>query len=121
MEENKSKLYEVAKKVIDKRMRKVIKEDPKLIDEEDIRVQTELQLVLKLTKTVKDPNSLSDESEKTIQYIMQVFNKAFHEMYELYCEEQQPKNKEKEEEQDKTQERTDENNPVKKEQEDLEI
>lgn len=89
MEENKSLLYEYAKNAISRMMRKVMKEDPKLIHEEDIRVQTELRLSLELTDTVKTSKPLPDEVEKAIQYTMQVFNKAFHEVYRLYLEELQ--------------------------------
>ena len=89
MEQNKVTLYELAKNQINKMMRTVIQEDPKLIHEEDIRVQTELQLALKLTDIVKTNETLSDGIEKAIEYTMQVFNKAFHEVYELYLEELQ--------------------------------
>lgn len=89
MEENKSLLYEYAKNAINRMMRKVMKEDPKLIHEEDIRVQTQLRLSLELTDTVKTSKPLSDEVEKAIEYTMQVFNKAFYEVYRLYLEEAQ--------------------------------
>lgn len=115
MEDNKLELYEVAKRVINRMMRKVMKEDSKLIDEEDIRVQTELRLTLKLTDKVKTSKSLSDEAEKAIVYTMQVFNKAFHEVYHLYLEELQEEN------QVETQKETDEQIPEKKEEKDLEI
>ncbi len=92
MEKDILELYETAKNAIDKMMRKVIKEDPELTDEEDIRVQTELLLTLKLTDKVKHAATLPDEVEKAIQYTMRVFNKAFHEVYDLYLQELQEKN-----------------------------
>lgn len=90
MEKNEVTLYELAKKQIDKTMRKVISENKELANERNIKEQTAIQLSLRLTDTIETSGSfLSDKVEKAIEYTMQVFDKAFAEVYKRYLQEQQ--------------------------------
>lgn len=94
MEENKLRLYESTKEMIFRVIKKVMRENPKLTNEEDIRELTEIITILQLTNQ-DDASDISDETEKEIEYRMQVFNKAFAEAYKQYINEEKNKENEK--------------------------
>ena len=110
----KEKLYEIAKRIISNTIRKLIRNNPQLLEQgnmEEIEVQTEALLIKQLTAKVKISVDLSDDTEQIIQHTMQVFDKEFDKLYRECVPE---KHLEKQEE-------TDEHISAKKEQEDLEI
>lgn len=114
MEKAKSELYEIAKRIIGNTIKKVVKNNPQLLekgDREELEIQTEALLIKQLTAKVNISSNFSDQTEKTIEYVMQVFNRVFEEEYKQYIPERQVKK----------QEETDEHISAKKEQEDLEI
>lgn len=90
----KEKLYEITKRIIGNTIKKVMRNNPKLVDQEDIRVQAQALLIKQLTDKVDISSDFSDEKEKTIEYVMRVFNRAFAEEYKQYIPEEQIKEQE---------------------------
>ncbi|MBO5478261.1 MAG: hypothetical protein J6A04_00800 [Clostridia bacterium] len=81
----KMKIYQLAERIITQTMNKVIRENPNMKDREDIRIATETAILLPLTKV-----NVSEEIEKEIESIMQVYNTVFNRVYTKYislCEE----------------------------------
>lgn len=106
--------YEIAKRIIVNKIKKVIKNNPQLLEKgdiEEIEIQTEALLIKQLTAKVNISTDLSDNTEKVIQYTLKVFDREFDKL----CREFIP------EEQAEKQEKTAGQIPKKKEETDLEI
>lgn len=102
MEKAKAELYEIAKRIIGNTIKKVVRNNPQLLEQgnrEEIEVQTEALLIKQLTAKVNISSNFSDETEKTIEYVMQVFNRVFEEEYKQYISEKQVKKQEENNEQ----------------------
>lgn len=80
MNKNELTLSQKAEKIIIEKIEEVIKEKRQLEGEEDIRVETELKILLALTqKGNKEAESM--DFDKEIEYIMKIFDKKFDELY----------------------------------------
>lgn len=80
MEKEKSEFYEIAKRIIVNKIKKVIKNRPQLLEKgdiEEIEIQTEALLIKQLTAKVNISTDLSDDTEKVVQYTLNVFDREF--------------------------------------------
>lgn len=106
--------YEIAKRIIVNKIKKVIKNNPQLLEKgdiEEIEIQTEALLIKQLTAKVNISTDLSDGTEKIIQYTLKVFDREFDKLYRECVPQKQAEKQEK----------TAGQIPKKKEETDLEI
>lgn len=80
MEKNDLSFEEKAEQLITQKIKEVIIQKPQLLEEEDVRVETEIKILLLLTE---ETNSKVEDSDldKEIEYIMNVFDKKFDTLY----------------------------------------
>lgn len=98
MEKAKSGFYEIAKRIIVNKIKKVIKNRPQLLEKgdiEEIKIQTEALLIKQLTAKVNISTDLSDDTERIIQYTLKVFDREFDNLCREFIPEKQAEKQEK--------------------------
>lgn len=86
-------LDKLAKRIIEQNMKKVIIEKPNLSDKDDIKLETQLKIMLPLTYEEEDKEKarINEKMQQELLGILEIFDKTFDKIYEEYVEKETEK------------------------------